>query len=248
MGNLDYKQFSERHRPHIQPPDSILFVTYRLAGSIPGAMVRQYKAKKDWLVNQLTRINIEARESDSPKMKKWLEDAENFNRDWFIKFEDIMHKASAGPMWMKDERIADAVAQSLRKLDGDAYRLDAYSVMSNHVHAVFKPSLSERDLHESFDPEGRLIFTSRHPSLSRIMQSLKGGSSRECNRLLSRTGQFWEHESFDHVVREGKFYQTIKYVLNNPVKAGLVREWREWRWSYCRPELSYKLQFVDGAR
>jgi hypothetical protein len=136
MGNLDYKQFSERHRPHIHPPDSILFVTYRLAGSIPRATVRQYKAKKDWLVNQLARINVEACESDSPKMKKRLEDG---------------------------------------------------------------------------------------------------------NRILSRTGQFWEHESFDHVVRQGKFFQTIKYVLNNPVKAGLVKEWRQWRWCHCRDELSDKL-------
>src|SRR5712671_4496899 len=153
--------------------------------------------RKDWLVDQLKRINHEARESDSPDLKKWLEDVENLNRAWFVKFEDIMHKVSTGPMWMKDERIADVVAESLRKLDGEAYRLDAYSVMSNHVHAVFKPFLSEKDLRESFDPEGRLIFTSKHPSLSRIMQSLKGSTSRECNRLLSRTGQFWEHESFD---------------------------------------------------
>ena len=122
-----------------------------------------------------------------------------------------MHKANNGPMWMQDERVAEAVAVSLQKLDGDAYRLDAYCVMSNHVHAVFKPFLSETELRESFDENGRPIFTSEHQSLSRIMQLLKGGSSRECNRILSRTGQFWEHESFDHVVREGKFYQTIRY-------------------------------------
>lgn len=170
-----------------------------------------------------------------------MEQVENFNREWFVKFEDILHKASDGPMWMKEDRVAEAVAVSLKKLDGDAYRLDAYSVMSNHVHAVFKPFLSQKELRESFDEDGRPIFTSDHPSLSRIMQSLKGSSSRECNRILSRTGQFWEHESFDHVVREGKFYQTIKYVLNNPIKAGLVREWREWRWNYCRSELSDRL-------
>ncbi len=136
---------------------------------------------------------------------------------------------------------ANAVAMSLQKLDGEAYRLDSYSVMSNHVHAVFKPFLSENDLREVLNEDGRPSFTSEHPSLSPIMQSVKGGSSRECNRILSRTGQFWEHESFDHVVRKGKFYQTIKYVLNNPVKAGLVREWQEWRWNYCRRELSDKL-------
>ena len=34
---------------------------------------------------------------------------------------------------------------------------------------------------------------------------------------------------------------TIRYVLNNPVKAGLVKDWREWGWNYCRSELSDKL-------
>lgn len=241
MGNLDYKQFSERHRPHVHPPDSILFVTYRLAGSIPRATVRENKPKKKWLDGQLRLVSNEARKSDTPESKRWLEQVENFNRAWFVKFEDTLHKANNGPMWMKDERVAEAVAVSLQELDGDAYRLDAYCVMANHVHTIFKPFLSERELRESSDEAGRPIFTSEHPSLSRIMQSLKGGSSRECNRILSRTGQFWEHESFDHVVREGGFYQTIKYVLNNPVKAGLVREWPEWRWSYCRSELADKL-------
>jgi REP element-mobilizing transposase RayT len=241
MGNLDYKQFTERHRPHIHPPDSILFVTYRFAGSIPKATVREYKARKEWLAAQLTDLSNEAQESNTPEVLKWLEQVEKFNRDWFIKFEDIMHKAHTGPTWMKDERVADAVAVSLQKLDGDAYRLDAYSVMSNHVHVVFRPFLSENTLRESVDENGRSIFSSEHPSLSRIMQSLKGGSSRECNRILSRAGQFWEHESFDHVVREGKFYKTIKYVLNNPIKAGLVTQWREWRWNYCRAELYDKV-------
>src|SRR5258708_973424 len=241
IGNLDYKQFSERHRTHIHPPDSILFVTYRLADSIPRATVREYKAKKEWLDGQLKLVSSGTRKRDTTESKRLLEQVENFNRDWFVKFEDIMHKATTGPMSMKDELVAEAVAVSLQKLDGDAYRLDAYCVMSNHVHAVFKPFLSENELHEVINENGRPSFVSEHPSLSRIMHSLKGGSARDCNRILSRSGQFWEHESFDHVIREGKFYQTIKYVLNNPVKARLVRDWREWRWSYCRSELTDKL-------
>jgi REP element-mobilizing transposase RayT len=241
MGTLDYKGFSKRHRPHIHPPDSIIFVTYRLAGSIPRAVVRAYKAKKDWLINQLNVARKTGLANSDEQLQHWLEQVEEFNRAWFVKFEEIMHKVETGPMWMKDELVANSVASSLQKLDGDAYRLDAYSVMSNHVHAVFKPFLSESELREDFDENGHLIFISKHPSLSRIMQSLKGGSSRECNRILSRTGQFWEHESFDHVIRDGRFYDTIRYVLNNPVKAGLVKNWREWRWSYCRSQLVDKL-------
>ena len=241
MANLDYKQFAERHRPHIHPPGGILFVTYRLAGSIPKATVRDYKAKKDWFANELKRARNMAQRTETPELKEWLERIENFDREWFMKFEDILHKANVGPMWMRDERVADKVAENLRRLDGDAYRLDAYSVMSNHVHTIFKPFLSEQELQESFDEDGHPIFTSEYPGLSRIMHSLKGRSARECNLILSRAGQFWEHESFDHVIRPGRFNATIRYVLNNPVKAGLTKDWREWRWNYCRREVSDKL-------
>lgn len=68
---------------------------------------------------------------------------EKFDREWAIKFEAILHKAETGPMWMKNEKVADAVARSIHELDGNAYRLDCYSVMSNHVHVVCKPLLSE---------------------------------------------------------------------------------------------------------
>jgi REP element-mobilizing transposase RayT len=147
-----------------------------------------------------------------------LERVEKFSREWFVKFEDVLHKASTGPMWMRDERVAERVADNLHRLDGDAYRLDAYCVMSNHVHTVFKPFLSEEELHEAFDEDGHLVFISTYPGLSQIMHSLKGRSARECNLVLSRTGRFWEHESFDHVVRREKLNATVRYVLNNPVQ------------------------------
>ena len=44
-----------------------------------------------------------------------------------------------------------------------------------------------------------------------------------------------QHESYDHVVRDGEeLDRIIAYVLNNPVKAGLVKNWRQWKWSYVR--------------
>jgi putative transposase len=55
--------------------------------------------------------------------------------------------------------------------------------------------------------------------------------------LLGRAGAFWEHESFDRAIRSGKFEKTLRYVLNNPVKAGIVSRWEDYRWNYCRKEL-----------
>ena len=30
----------------------------------------------------------------------------------------------------------------------------------------------------------------------------------------------------------------VNYVLNNPVKAGLVKDWRDWKWNYQRQSVS----------
>ena len=60
--------------------------------------------------------------------------------------------------------------------------------------------------------------------------------------MLGRSGQFWEHESFDHVIRPGKFDQTVRYVLNNPVKVGIVDRWEDFQWNYCRKELIEKFR------
>jgi len=240
LGNLDYKQFAEQHRPHIHPPGGILFATYRLAGSIPRATVLQYKAKKVWLENEVQRVWKAAQDNKAHEMKNWLTRAEEFQREWFVKFENILHQARTGPMWLQHEGVAAKVAEGLHRLDGQAYRLDAYCVMSNHVHVLFKPFLSDENLREIVS-EGRPSFNSEYPGLSRIMHSLKGRSARECNLILSRNGQFWEHESFDRVVRAGRLNATVRYVVNNPVMAGLAVDWREWPWTYCRAELCEKL-------
>ena len=67
------------------------------------------------------------------------------------------------------------------------------------------------------------------------MMSLKRYTARQCNDILGREGQFWQHESYDHVIRnQAEWERIIKYVLDNPVKAGLVEKWDDWPWTYLR--------------
>jgi len=83
-------------------------------------------------------------------------------------------------------------------------------------------------------PEG-LRFISKNPPLDGIMKSLKGYSAWEANGAIGRRGAFWQRESYDHVVRDNaEFDRIVKYVLNNPVKAGLAPTWQGWKWSYRR--------------
>ncbi len=43
-------------------------------------------------------------------------------------------------------------------------------------------------------------------------------------RRLGRTGQLWQHESFDHLVRNESAMEAIRrYIRENPRKAGIAK-------------------------
>ena len=132
----------------------------------------------------------------------------------FARVDAILDNASTGPLWLSDPRIADVVQDGLVNRYARLYYLWAYVVMANHIHVLLKPK-------------------SHETSSSTITKNLKGYSSREANRLLKRTGQrFWQDESFDHWSRNPtESARIVKYIENNPVKAGLVREPEQWEWS-----------------
>jgi len=177
-----------------------------------------------------------------------------FQRRWFGKFEALLNANTAGPVWLKDPCLAEIVREALLHRDGRVYRLDAFCIMPNHVHTVFAPLLTEARARQLVE-RARRATDRRQPTqtnclryrlhddgkgsvLAVIMQSLKGYTARKCNLALGRSGQFWQHESFDHIIRDqGELVRVIKYVLGNPVKAEMAAHWHDWRWNYCRPLL-----------
>jgi REP element-mobilizing transposase RayT len=133
-------------------------------------------------------------------------------RDYFRELEGYLDRGT-GDCWLRRPEIAEMVAQALRFFAEARYRLDAWVVMPNHVHAVLWPMPNH--------------------TLSRILQSWKRFTAREANQLLGRTGgSFWQPETFDHWIRDdAEHARCCRYVVNNPVKAGLCRAPEEWRWS-----------------
>jgi REP element-mobilizing transposase RayT len=92
-------------------------------------------------------------------------------------------------------------------------------VMPDHVHLIFTPLINEK---------AREVY-----SLGEIMDAIKGASAHLINRLLARSGRVWQEESFDRVLRcSEKLDEKVEYVLNNPVRRGLVlnREDYPWLW------------------
>src|SRR5258708_2235168 len=122
----------------------------------------------------------------------------------FVWMDRYLDTTRLGPMYLAQEPLAHIVVASLNRgaLLGH-YELGAYVVMSNHVHVLLLPRILP----------------------SKLLQSLKGATAREANRILGRTGEmFWQAESYDHWIRDEKERERIvSYIEDNPVKAGLVK-------------------------
>ncbi|MBF8276405.1 MAG: hypothetical protein HW390_1478 [Candidatus Brocadiaceae bacterium] len=151
-------------------------------------------------------------EDEKVRKQKMAEQHERY----FSKFDEMLDKAVNSQSWLKDERIADMVAEAMCFRDKKVYDLLAYCIMPNHVHVVFTVERSATSLYKA-------------------LQSLKAYTAGKANKILLNNGAFWQHESYDHVVRDGKeLERIIDYVLHNPVKAGLVSSQEQWKWNYCR--------------
>ncbi len=75
--------------------------------------------------------------------------------------------------------------------------------------------------------------TSSQYVVTKILQDMKKYTARECNKALNGSGAFWQHESYDHVIRNSESLRRIvNYVLNNPVKAGLADKQEDWKFNY----------------
>ncbi|OLE65633.1 MAG: hypothetical protein AUI36_08065 [Cyanobacteria bacterium 13_1_40CM_2_61_4] len=98
-----------------------------------------------------------------------------------------------------------------------SFDLHAVVVMPDHVHIILTPLI---------DDQKTEIF-----SLAKITQPMKAISAHEINGRLGRHGRIWQEESFDRVLRSSeKLDEKITYVLNNPVRQGLVNIPEEYPW------------------
>jgi REP element-mobilizing transposase RayT len=196
-----------RRLPHIQPPGQTFAVTFRLTGSLPDHVVGELMEWRD-------RIKAEAQKA--PSQAERLKILSQLDLRYWGHFDEVLNTALDGPTWLRRTDVADLVAEAIHYRDGAEYELDAYCIMPNHVHL--------------------LIGVQRfNTCLNAILQSLKAYTARKCNTLLTRQGPFWHHESYDHVIRDGpELDRVVRYIIKNPVAAGLCKNWEDWTWTYVK--------------
>jgi REP element-mobilizing transposase RayT len=140
------------------------------------------------------------------------------NKKIFYEYDSLLHSNKINE-YLSNNKIAEIVKTELHKYASKDYRLICYCIMPNHVHLIF-----------------HLLEQGKNPS--KIMQTIKRISAYYANLTLDKKGSFWQAESFDHIIRnEEELEKLIEYILMNPVKAGLVEDWRSWEYSYLTDSL-----------
>ena len=226
---------TRRRLPHWYVPGAPCFVTYRLHGSLPQTALETLRARTELLLRSKRQPGVSN-----------LAFREQVHKQLFAAYDEWLDRSNDDVL--AKPRIAALIRSNLYHHHGLKYHLISYCVMPNHVHVLFQPinrngtggSAEARESRsqppviaagEDFDIGERPDANS---TLAKIMHSLKSYTAHEANKLLHRTGTFWQAESYDHWVRDDEELERIvNYIRANPVKAGLVDEHQDWFFCSC---------------
>ena len=180
--------------PHWTRDSAWYAVTFRLCDSLPKHVIEAWLFERKNIVKTAEQMERPLTESEERRLTHLY--SENVER-----YLDAGH----GSCFMKDQRVAALVANALNHFDGERYSLAAWCVMPNHVHVVIQPFAGMTTAGTAVPP----------CELSDILHSWKSFTAKEANKLLRRSGDFWQAEYYDHLIRDDSdFRQAVSYVLN----------------------------------
>lgn len=212
--------YHKRRLPHIYIQHQSIFFTWRLNFSLPHSLLLEYEQLRVRNSTETKGLSNEYR-----KMQEYLNHKRIFG--WL----DAQYgKLNLPDFHLISPSIAQILMDKILEHQDNAYHVQAFCIMPNHVHVLMIPFCDSAN------------FTD---SVSDIVKKWKGASAREINLFLGRSGQLWVRETYDHIVRnEAEQNRILDYIIQNPVKAGLVENWKEWKHTWLDEELSKCLEEV----
>jgi putative transposase len=110
---------------------------------------------------------------------------------------------------LADSEISRILIDSIQfRRDSNDWDMIEFVIMPNHIH---------------------LFFGLKDKSLKTVISNFKRWTSKEIKPLLKADRPLWHREWFDHWSRSGQQDEKIvKYIRQNPVKAGLVKDYKDW--------------------
>jgi REP element-mobilizing transposase RayT len=219
---MEKKEQYRKHLPHFQQPGQEYFITWCLKDAVPPKALESYTI-------QLKQIHFEIetaqRNQPNEQLLNELKIKRTIIRNKYMKaFDDLLHIQTEMIMDLSNDENTRIIIDALRFWEGKRLENYAICVMSNHIHWVFKVL----DKNEKGEPVW----------LQDILQSVKRFTSNELNKHENRKGTVWHSESYDTTIRDNHhLYNAINYTLQNPVSAGLVKNWCDWNGTYYYEEV-----------
>jgi REP element-mobilizing transposase RayT len=185
--------------PHWRRDGATYAVNFRLADSLPAEVLERWRIERDHIIANAQSL---ARNPSPHELRRLRELHSERVEAWL--------DSGYGSCILREDRFAQLVRDAILHFDGDRYAIYAWCVMPNHAHAVLR-----------VNPD---------VDVSRVVGSWKGFAGKRIREMLDTRGEgeIWQKEPYDHLIRDAEdLHNQIRYVLNNPVKAGL----RDWPWA-----------------
>ena len=192
----------ERRLPHWTQAGVLCFVTWREADSLPGTALKLL----DRQIAELLRAHDLDPSGDWKRQLSERDTRHRGNVQWrLFATRDKFLDHGYGECLLARPEMSAIVEDGLKKFDGVRYFLTDAVVMPNHVHFI-----------TAFADESAFL---------KQCTDWKRYTAREINRLAQRTGEFWQVDQFDHLIRSPQqfdFYR--RYIAENPLRAGLAAD------------------------
>ena len=212
--------------PHIYPVGACFFITFNIFDAIPKVYLDKLRDIRDETLERVEHCK------DINEQERELRIAAVERRYW-IDYHEALDEIQEGSHLLKQKELAQIVIDKLMEYDGLYYTLCAYVIMGNHVHILidFKIQLeNENTIH------------SKYMNVDKVLQLIKGGSAKTCNDWLRSHNlptyeHIWFRESYDRYIRNDQHYSnSLNYILNNPIKAKLCTDWRNYPFCWAKAD------------
>jgi REP element-mobilizing transposase RayT len=115
-----------------------------------------------------------------------------------------------------DSGFAEIVMEAIQFVRYEKAFVFSFAIMPDHIHLLLVPKTPW--------------------TISQVMQSIKGFSSRAINQRRGTRGAIWQQSFYDRVIRdEEQLRSTLAYIHQNPVEHGLVTRAEEYQYSSACP-------------
>ena len=213
------KEYYRRNLPHFEQPGQAFFITVNLKDAIPPKALIRYTLQINLLKDDINQAKKDkTRQMLLPELEK---DYAFIHKKYIKAYDDMLDLDKSSEVNLNLSGNREIMFDAFRYYEGKRLENYAFCVMRNHYHWVLR--LFEKD------ENGKPVY------LNEILKVVNGFSAYSINNLENKAGRtVWQEENFETTIRnERHLYNAIMYTINNPVKAGLVENWRDSEGTWC---------------